>query len=399
MSTDRPLQVLILGAGGVFGSRLAKLASRERPVRLTLGGRRRVPLDALAADLGDCGVRVVDRDRVDSGQLVDFDLVIDCAGPFQGSHTLSLNNALPPACIMPTLPTVAIRLLDRRFDEAAKRAGIAVVSGVSSIPALSHAVLDSMTLAGTGSTTSASGSFRAIVRRVAGPCRSDPVLCGQAGPVFGDRQWRSCSRAGRWRARGLRPCRQRWGAYATLRSRICSSTAVGGDVGPIRCGPRAALAASRPVVPFLAGPLGMDQVASARGRHPVVDRSGILPVGSDRGAMVVEVTGIGPAVEPIACRLALDATANLGPLVPAIPAWSLIRRLRDPWRPAPGAYPNSGILNLDELETLLDELGIGLIDLRQPEHCFALPRLDLHTWAASSFAYSSSWPATVPQPS
>jgi len=45
--------------------------------------------------------------------------------------------------------------------------------------------------------------------------------------------------------------------------------------------------------------------------------------------------------------------------VPVIPALALIRRLRDGWKPEPGAYPCSGFLNLNELERLLDELGIG----------------------------------------
>ena len=51
MSTDRALHVLIVGAGGVFGSRLARLAAREPGVRLTLGGRRRQPLEQVAAEL------------------------------------------------------------------------------------------------------------------------------------------------------------------------------------------------------------------------------------------------------------------------------------------------------------------------------------------------------------
>ena len=85
----------------------------------------------------------------------------------------------------------------------------------------------------------------------------------------------------------------------------------------------------------------------------------LRPFGSDRGAMIVEAEGQGARGEPVASRWTLDATTNLGPLVPVVPALALIRRLRDGWKPEPGAYPCSGILSLGELEAILDELGIG----------------------------------------
>ena len=145
MSTERPIQILIVGASGVFGSRLARLAARERGVRLTLGGRRREPLDALAAALGS-GVMPLDRDRVTAGELGGFDMVVDCAGPFQGSRTNLIEQ-----CIAARVDYVD--LADSRafvgsiggFAAAAKRAGTAVIAGASSIPALSHAVLDDLT--------------------------------------------------------------------------------------------------------------------------------------------------------------------------------------------------------------------------------------------------------------
>jgi hypothetical protein len=45
--------------------------------------------------------------------------------------------------------------------------------------------------------------------------------------------------------------------------------------------------------------------------------------------------------------------------VPIVPALALIRRMRDGWRPAAGAYPCSGILDLAQLGAILDELGIA----------------------------------------
>jgi len=84
----------------------------------------------------------------------------------------------------------------------------------------------------------------------------------------------------------------------------------------------------------------------------------LCPLGSDRGAMIVEASGVGQNGQPAIEKWTLDATANLGPYVPVIPALALIRRLRDGWKPEPGAYPCSGFLTLDGLGRLLDELGI-----------------------------------------
>ena len=83
------------------------------------------------------------------------------------------------------------------------------------------------------------------------------------------------------------------------------------------------------------------------------------PFGSDRGAMIVEVTGVDACGTPIQAEWRLDATGNRGPYVPVLAAVAMIRRMRDGWRPKPGAYPCAGICDLDELESLLDELRIG----------------------------------------
>jgi hypothetical protein len=90
----------------------------------------------------------------------------------------------------------------------------------------------------------------------------------------------------------------------------------------------------------------------------------LRPFGSDRGAMIVEATGLDIGGETIAAEWRLDAPANLGPFVPAVPALALLRRVRDGWKPEPGAYPCSGVLHLNELEELLGMLGIRATMLR-----------------------------------
>ena len=120
MSTE--VNILIVGATGVFGSRLARLAAREPGVRLTLAGRRLEPADAHWRASWVARLELLDRDRVEASELEGFDAVIDCAGPFQGSHTRLIEQ-----CIAARV--TYIDLADGRdfvcsigrFDAAAKR--------------------------------------------------------------------------------------------------------------------------------------------------------------------------------------------------------------------------------------------------------------------------------------
>ena len=142
-----PLKVLIVGASGVFGSRLAELAVAERGIHLTLAARNLRKLEQLAARLpAKVGLAKIDRDAVKSIDLVGYDLIIDAAGPFQSSHTRLIDAAIG----------ARVDYLDLadgrdfvgafpRFNEAAAEAGVTLVTGASSIPALSHAVLDELT--------------------------------------------------------------------------------------------------------------------------------------------------------------------------------------------------------------------------------------------------------------
>ena len=60
-----PFRVLVIGGGGVFGSRLAKLLVREAQVRLTLAGRRRAPLEQVLAELeSPADMVLLDRPRM-----------------------------------------------------------------------------------------------------------------------------------------------------------------------------------------------------------------------------------------------------------------------------------------------------------------------------------------------
>jgi NAD(P)-dependent dehydrogenase (short-subunit alcohol dehydrogenase family) len=149
-------RVLVLGATGAFGARLSAGLARSG-FRLLIAARTPAPLAALAQELRAAGAQVetlaADRSSLTASRLADLtekhpDLfaVVDCAGPFQAADL-----SLPRAAIAAGLHYVD--LADARdfvarvpeLHDEAQRAGIAVLTGASSTPALSHAVLDELT--------------------------------------------------------------------------------------------------------------------------------------------------------------------------------------------------------------------------------------------------------------
>lgn len=144
-----PMRVLILGGYGVFGGRLAHLLSDLIEVELLIAGRDRDRADAFCTHYaGPARVRPVVLDRADivAGLAAHRpDLVVDASGPFQDYgadryHVIA-------ACI-----AARVDYLDfadaadfvagvAQFDAEAKAAGVFVLSGVSSFPVLTAAVL------------------------------------------------------------------------------------------------------------------------------------------------------------------------------------------------------------------------------------------------------------------
>ena len=369
MSADRDLHVLIVGASGVFGSRLARLAARERGVRLTLGGRRLAPLEALAAELGGAA-EVFDRDRVRAAQLTRFDLVIDCAGPFQDSRTNLIEQCLAAGVDYADLADGREFVCSiGRFDKAAKGTGIAVISGASSIPALSHAVLDALTAGWSRIDSLRVGIFPGN-RAPRGRSVVEAILSyvGKPVRVFRGGKWEDVPG---WALQGRANC----GAAGTRWASVCDTPEQ--ELLVRRYAPaRSAEFMAGLELPLLhlglwllSFPVRWGWIRSLRpsARLLLWVAQQLRPFGTDRGAMVVEAEGAGPDGAPASAKWTLDATTNLGPLVPIIPPLALIRRMRDGWKPEPGAYPCSGILTLSELESLLDELGIGHSTVRPTE--------------------------------
>lgn len=146
------MKILILGGYGVFGGRLAQLLSDIPNIQLLICGRNSSSAEAFcSAYQGVARVRPMQLDRRDivAGLTAETpDLVVDASGPFQDYGPDGYG--VIAACI-----AARIDYLDfadaadfvfgvKRFDKQAKDAGIYALSGASSFPVLTAAVLREM---------------------------------------------------------------------------------------------------------------------------------------------------------------------------------------------------------------------------------------------------------------
>jgi len=152
MSREPAYRILILGGYGHFGGRIAHALASRGDCHLLVAGRDSGRAQQAAAKLLDAGAAaVVEGIAVDAARpdLADVirglraNLVIHTAGPFQGQ-----SYDVARACI--GAGAHYVDLADGRdfvaginsLDAAARERGVLVVSGASTLPALSSAVVD-----------------------------------------------------------------------------------------------------------------------------------------------------------------------------------------------------------------------------------------------------------------
>jgi saccharopine dehydrogenase-like NADP-dependent oxidoreductase len=359
---DEPFRVLIIGGSGVFGSRLARLAADEPGVELTLAGRTVAKLEAVAAGLVPRpAVLKLDRNAVEPKHLAPFNLVIDAAGPFQASRAQVIVAALASK-------TPYVDLADGRqfvadfpaFDDAAKRCEVPLVTGASSIPALSHAVLDRMTSSWRGIDDIRIGIYPGN-RAPRGLSVVEAILSyvGKPVRVFREGGWQEVPGWGMTHREEIAGIGRRWASVCDTpeqdllvrryRPRRSAEFFAGLELGILHCG--LALCAQPVRLGWLAGlrPFAKAMLAVSRL---------FLPFGSDKGAMTVLARGEDGAGRPIEARWTLRADANRGPNVPVLAALAMIRRFRDGWGPEAGAHVCAGMLGLHEFEADMAKLGI-----------------------------------------
>lgn len=149
--SNSAMRLLVVGGYGIFGGRIVQLLENEPRLTLIVAGRSLARAEAWCKTRTDAAAKLVsiafDRDGDLLAQLSSLkpDCVVDASGPFQAYGAGRYR--LIEACI-----AQGIHYLDladgsdfvagvSAYDDAARKAGLFVLSGVSSFPVLTAAVV------------------------------------------------------------------------------------------------------------------------------------------------------------------------------------------------------------------------------------------------------------------
>lgn len=358
------MRALVLGGYGGFGARLSRRLADDG-WQVLVAARNLERAGRFASTLDGAEAVLADRDGDLAALLADTkpDLLIDCAGPFQGS-----GYRVPEACI-----AAGVHYLDiadardfvcgiEELDEAAKAARVSVVSGASTVPALTGAVLrelaeplervDAVDIALSASSKSTAGRSVALAML---DTAGKPVRVRQGGrwaEVFGLHgvQRRSFSIASRKPVRG-------WVALVDTPDLELVPDALPGNPSVLfRGGNDSALQVAGASV--LARLVRWGWLKSLRPLQPLVSwlQRLLAPLGGDRSAMDIIVKGWRGG-ESIERRWTIIAEGGDGPEIPLLAAHLAARRL-ELSDLEPGACNASQMFEVGDFTPLLHNLEV-----------------------------------------
>ncbi len=359
-------RVLVIGAGGVFGSRLAEGLARAG-FDLVVAGRDLTRAEATAADLrGRIEGARVSAIRLDTRDLNAADLaatgatiVVDAAGPFQNAEPRVARAAIAAGLSY-------VDLADARdfvaafpaLDAQARAAGVVALTGASSTPALSHAVLNHLTAAWQR-IDSVEAAISPGARAPRGRSVTEAILSWLGRPV-------RVFEHGGWRVRpgwsGLERCD--FGTAGRRWLSLCETPDL--DLLPERFRPTDRAVFLAGLEPAMAhwGAWALGWMARridadlARFAPAVIALSRLAaPFGDDRGAMRVEAVGLDATGQGTRTVWTLVAPPGVGPFTPGLPALAAVKALAAGRLP-PGARACVADLSLAKIEAEMVPHGI-----------------------------------------
>jgi hypothetical protein len=348
------MKVSVLGGYGNFGARICRALANDPDIELQVAGRDKRKAEMLAGEIGAMATQI----DTSSGRLAHtlraagVELVIHTAGPFQaqgygvalaaakaGAHYIDLADGRRFVCDFASQANDAFVAADR-----------CAVSGASTVPALSSAVVDAA-LAKFGRLDSIDICIAPAQKAPRGRATLEGVLsyCGEPIQV-----WRS----GRWQTQyGWEdPAPVNFARLKVRAGALC-------DIPDLEIFPgrypgvkdvmfRAPLEVgiTQQVFAALSSLRRRGWIGSPRAMAGVLHRlGGVFDAwGTPDGGMVVRLAGEGHAGGPQ--RLAWHVTAGAfhGPEIPCMAAILLARKLARGEGPPPGAHTAAGLLALDD---------------------------------------------------
>ncbi len=361
-------RILLIGATGMFGSRLARMLAQIPGIDLVVTSRQLAKAELLAQTLGKDSASLITgasfthgaASRAQLARLKPW-LVIDAAGPFQRASYETAHAAIDAGAHWIDLADAAEYIGDfaSRLDELARQRGVTAATGASSTPALSFAAVQSLTQGWRHVDKIEIGIYPAG-RSAVGEAVLSAVLSYTGEPVAIWRDGRKAWTAG-WgvaeasRLQGL-PHRYR-SAVATYDHELLSRAFGARDVS------------------FYAGlespveHLGLTMLARLRARGLLPRLEGLAPYlhrarrltalfcGST-GGMTVDVSGADAYGRATDATWTLLAATGDGPNVPVLPALAVVRKLLE-HQPPRGAFCAAGMLNLQDIAREMAGLAIS----------------------------------------
>lgn len=358
--------VLVLGGYGFFGGRICAELAQDPAIRLLIGGRSSTKARATALSLrlpAESGIELDAHCADLPNRLIELDVntVIHTAGPFQDQDYSVARAAIEAGCHY-------VDSADgRRFvagigslnDLAAAR-GVTVVSGASSVPALSSAVVErylpqfiNLTSIQLGISSGARAPGIATVKGIFG-------YCGKPFQRYENGTWKT---AYGWldllRYKFPSPLGSRWLSSCDipdlellperypLTNTVTFHAGFASDLGHL-------------VVWSISKLVRLGLLKSASGFATPLNHLSrwIEPLVSDKGGMFVKLGGVGHDGTPKSVSWHLIATQNHGPNIPCGASIALTHKLARGVLLPRGAMPCVGLLTVDEYLAPLKGLSI-----------------------------------------
>ena len=363
-------RILIVGGYGAFGALAAERLARDPGITVIICGRNAAKAETAKQRLEqsanakiESAVLDATADPANALAAIKPNVVINASGPFQ-EHGYALAQACI-ACRAPYIDLADARTFVTgitRFDDDARQAGVCVISGASTVPALTSAVYMEA--------KSSFSQLRSIETYLSpgnhfnpGEATTRSVLSGAGCPLTVRRNGRKETAYG-WMdlsRRTIPGIGARWFGNVDVpdldlfpqdEPDIATVTFQAGvEVSVYHLGLWALAGLKRTGLLSSVAPLTRPLMAVRRA----------LPfLGSDRGGMMMVFEGLGQSGKPLRRTWSLAAIAGDGPYIPATAGVLLARKLaQDSTALPPGAKPCFGLLPLEEFVTELSDLKIA----------------------------------------
>jgi hypothetical protein len=384
-------RIIVLGGYGVFGGKLARRLIAETSADILVAGRSLDKAQAFCRSFGGTPV-AIDRDAGLPSALAEHrpDIVVDAAGPFQAYGDDPYKVARATIAIGAHYVDLAD---DADFvagigalDAQARTARVAVISGASTVPAISSAAADALTAGLTHIAlidTAILPGNRAprglsVVRAIVGQV-GRPLTAWRGGTWTTPVAWADTKRV-TLAVDGVLPVERRRASRIGAPDLLLFPKRYGARSVEFRAGLELGLLHEglRTLGWLVRFGVLRSLLPLTRPMKWTADR--LEGFGSDRGGMLVRVVGRNADGEGIERTWTVIAEAGDGPEIPPTPALLICRTLvahidaADDTRslPMPGAFPAVGLLTLAEIEAGLAPFAIRFERRERP----AVPLLE-----------------------